>query len=163
MSARGRMQTCLFPTQSGQTMRYKHIRKAEAEKHSQTGGGTTVFLATGEETDGRVSIYDSQLPKGNSAPWHYHEIDDEIFYVVSGEVEFGIADESFVATSGDLVVAGPNVRRRFEALVDSHLIVVNAPGGPSEGFLRDVMSLKGPPSEADRQRFIDKYKIHILE
>ena len=144
-------------------MRYKHVRPTEAEKYSQDGGETMVFLATADDTDGRVSIYDSVLPEGNSAPWHYHEIDDEIFYVVSGEVEFGVADKTLIATAGDLVIAGPKVRRRFKALVDSRMVVVNVPGGPSEGFLRDIASLENPPSEADRKRFVEQYKIHIVD
>lgn len=144
-------------------MRYKHVKRETAETFSQAGGEATVFLATGADTENRVSIYDSKLPKGNGAPWHYHEIDDEIFYIISGKVEFGVADETFVAIPGELVIAGPNVKRKFTAVEDSHFMVVNAPGGPSEGFLRDVMSLEAPMTETDRQRFKEEYKIHVLE
>jgi len=58
-----------------------------------------------------VSIFDSFLPRGNEASWHYHEIDDEIFYIVSGKVEFGVAEDEFIASAGDLVIAGPDVPR----------------------------------------------------
>lgn len=143
------------------TKRYYHIRANEAEIRSADGGETTSFLATALETNNRVSIFDSRLPKGNKAPWHYHKIDDEIFYIISGEVEFGVDDKTFIANTGDLVIAGPYVRRRFEAVSDSHLIVINSPAGPSEAFLRDVMSLEGPPSEADYKRFEDEYKIVV--
>lgn len=144
-------------------MRYKHIKKATAEVHAEIGGETTVFMATGADTEGRVSIYDSLLPKGNGAPLHYHEIDDEIFYVISGQVEFVAAGETLVGNAGDMIIVGPRVPRKFQALADSHLVVVNAPGGPSEGFLRDIMSLEGPPTEIDRKRFIEKYGIHVIE
>ncbi len=143
-------------------MRYKFVQGANAERHSQPTGESTTFLATGADTDGRVSIFDSHLSEGSGAPWHFHETDDEIFYVVSGELEFGIDRETVVAKSGDLVIAGPKVHRRFKALVDSHLLVVNAPGGPSEGFLRDVMNLDRTPTAADRARFIEKYGIHVV-
>ena len=145
-------------------MRYKHVRAASAELHEIEGGESTKILASGEDTDNRVSIFDSNLPKGNAAPWHYHEIDDEIFYVVSGEVEFGVADEQFVATAGDLVIAGPNVPRRFKSLTDSHLLIINAPSGPSEGFIRDIAKFAygETPSEEDKQRCITEYKIHIV-
>lgn len=144
-------------------MRYKHVKGKTAETLSQINGESTVFLATGEDTEGRVSIYDNKLLKGNGAPWHYHEIDDEIFYIISGQVQFEVADEIFIANSGDLVIAGPNVKRKFTALEDSHFMVVNAPGGPSEGFLRDIMNLDAPMTETDRQRFKEEYKIHVLE
>lgn len=141
--------------------RFHHIRAATAETHSGADGEQTVFLATAAETDGRVAIFDSVLKKGNGAPWHYHEIDDEIFYVLSGRMEFGVGEQTFVASPGDLVVVGPGVGRRFEALEESRLVVVNAPAGPSEGFLREVMQLEGRPTAADQARFAETYKIHI--
>lgn len=143
-------------------MRYKHIKHSEAEKYEQAGGESTTFLATAPDTDGRVSIFDSVLKKGNGAPWHYHDTDDEIFYVMSGEVEFGINDEISVAVAGDLVIAGPGVHRRFTALSDSRLLVINAPAGPSEGFLREITQTEMPPSEEKVQHFIDEYGIHIV-
>ncbi|WP_105169516.1 cupin domain-containing protein [Pseudoalteromonas sp. T1lg23B] len=145
-------------------MRYKHVVSANAEQYTLDGGEVTRILASGEDTDHRVSIFDSLLPKGNEAPWHYHEIDDEIFYIIFGEIEFAVDTEEFVAKSGDLVIAGPNVPRRFKALQDSKVLVINAPSGPSEGFIRDIskFSQSNPPTESDRQAFIDKYKIHIL-
>jgi quercetin dioxygenase-like cupin family protein len=81
-------------------MRYKHVIGTTAEKYELGGGEVTSILACGKDTDNRVSIFDSVLPKGNEAPWHYHEIDDEIFYIISGEVEFGVDKEAFVAKSG---------------------------------------------------------------
>lgn len=143
-------------------MRSKIIRSSTAEKRSQPSGESTTFLLTGKDTDGRVSMFDSRLKKGNGAPWHYHDYDDEIFYVVSGKVEFGVGTETVVADSGDLVLAGPGVHRRFTALEDSHLVVVNAPGGPSERFLRDVMSLDSRITETDRIRFASDYGIHVV-
>ena len=115
-------------------MRHKHIKKATAEVHAEIGGETTVFMATGADTEGRVSIYNSLHPKGNGAPLHYHKIDDEIFYVISGQVEFVAAGETLVGNAGDMIIVGPRVPRKFQALADSHLVVVNAPGGPSERF-----------------------------
>ena len=145
-------------------MRYKHVKAGESEQYLADGGELTYLLATAEDTDNRVSIFDSSLPKGNAAPWHIHEIDDEIFYIISGEVEFGVENEQFVAHKGDLVIAGPNVKRRFKALADSHLLVINTPSGPSENFIRDIsrFSEDNRPTEEDRLSFIEKYKIHIV-
>ena len=143
-------------------MRYKFVHNEAAESYSSDSGERTVFLATGSDTDGRVSVYDSRLPKGNGAPWHYHEIDDEIFYIISGKVKFDVMDENVVAGTGDMVIAGPLVRRKFQAIEDSHLVVVNAPGGPSEGFLREVLNIESAPTEQDKARFIEKYGIHIV-
>ena len=151
-------------TLPGDTMRYKHVRSGSSEQYGLSGGEMTTILATGKDTDNRVSIFDSRLPEGHGAPWHYHEIDDEIFYIISGKVEFGVDREAFIAHPGDLVIAGPNVPRRFKALADSKVLVINTPSGPAEGFIREIsdFSAATPPSEADKARFIELYKIHLL-
>lgn len=145
-------------------MRYKHVKAGSTEQYNTATGELTAILAAGEDTDNRVAIFDSTLPQGSGAPWHYHEIDDEIFYIISGEVEFGVEDELFTATAGDIVIAGPYVKRRFTALSDSHVLFINTPGGPAEGFMREISSFTedNPPTDGDRQRFIDLYKIHFL-
>ncbi len=145
-------------------MQYKHVRSGAAESLGVAGGELTAILATGLDTNNQVSIFDSDLPEGNDAPWHYHEIDHEIFYIISGEVEFGADKEEFVALPGDLVIVGPLVPRRFKARSDSKVLVINAPSGPSEGFMRDIATFdtSNPPTEADRARFVEKYKIHFI-
>jgi len=144
-------------------MRFKHISLKNAETFVTDGGEKSAFLVTSDDTDGRVTVADSFLPKGASAPRHYHEIDDELFYVISGTVEFGVNDKLIVAEAGDLVMAGPRVRRRFTALTDSRVVVINAPAGPTVGFIREMSTLKHTPTAQDRQRFIDQYGIHMLD
>ena len=146
-------------------MRYKHIQADSAEKYNIEGGEMISILASAQDTDNRVSIFDSRLPQGNEAPWHYHEVDDEIFYIISGEIEFGVDQEQFVAKSGDLVIAGPHVPRRFKALIESHLLVINSPSGPSEGFIRVIANLPSGhiPNDEDTKRFVEQYKIHIIK
>jgi quercetin dioxygenase-like cupin family protein len=146
------------------TMRYKHVKAGSAENYKTDGGELTSILASAQDTDSRVAIFDSILPKDSGAPWHYHEIDDEIFYIISGEMEFGVEDEVFTATAGDLIIAGPYAKRRFMALTDSHVLVINTPAGPSESFIREISSFTddNPPTEIDRQRFVDLYKIHLV-
>ena len=145
-------------------MFYKYVIGNSAEKYILDGGEITKFLLTGQDTNNQVSIYDSLLPKGNFAPLHYHEIDTEIFYIISGKVEFCIEGELIIAMPGDIVMAGIYAKRSFSALSDSHMLVINTPAGPSEAFLRDIAALKGAsPSQEMKEKFIDAYKIHIVD
>jgi len=146
----------------GFKMRYHHIQSLQAEKYHLKDGESTTFLATALQTDGKVSIFDSRLQKGSGAPWHYHDHDDEFFYLISGEVEFGIHQDLVIAQPGDLVIAGPSVPRRFQALTDSHLLVINAPSGPSEGFLREIIHLTNAPTHEERAHFVRQFGIHIM-
>lgn len=145
-------------------MRYKMVKSGTSEKYNLDGGELTSILATKKDTDGKVSIFDSKLLKGYGAPWHFHELDDEIFYIISGKIKFNVENESFVGTVGDLIIAGPNVKRKFKALENSHLLVINAIAGPSEGFIRELANFSddNPISISQREKFIKEYKIHIV-
>ncbi len=146
-------------------MLHKFILAESAETYNLEGGEITKFLLTGLETEGRISLYDSILPKGNFAPLHYHEIDMEIFYIISGQVEFIVNNEKIIANPGDTVMAGVLVKRAFKALADSRMLVINTPGGPSEGFLREIASLPpgSGPSAEQKRRFKEVYKVHLVE
>ena len=82
---------------------------------------------------------------------------------LSGKIEFGVDDQVLIAGPGDLVNAGPKVHRRFTALEDSHMLVINSPAGPSEGFLREISTIKLPPSAEDIIHYATAYGIHIVD
>lgn len=146
-------------------MRYKAVNSKNVETLTIAGGELTKILATGIDTDNKVSIFDSYLPKGHGAPIHYHEIDDEIFYIISGQLTFTINGETVIANPGDLMIAGPMVPRGFVANEDSHILGINAVSGPSEGFMRDIATFKEGqlPTQEDKERFAKEYKIHLVE
>lgn len=64
-------------------------------------GEKLTILADGEQT-GSYEIFLQRGPEGSGPPPHNHPW-DESFYVVSGEIDFGIGDESMTAKPGTLV------------------------------------------------------------
>jgi len=42
--------------------------------------------ATGEGTDGRLSLVEPVIPAGFASPWHVHHTEDELLYVIEGSV-----------------------------------------------------------------------------
>jgi quercetin dioxygenase-like cupin family protein len=64
-------------------------------------GEQITVLASGART-GSYEVFLQQGPEGSGPPPHNHPW-DEAFYVTKGEIEFGIADKSMVATAGTLV------------------------------------------------------------
>ncbi len=141
-------------------MRYFKTTPETAERYGIPGRETTWFLSTAEETEGRVTVMDSLFPKGTGVPWHNHEIDDELFYVVKGEFDVSVGDETFVLKPGECAIAGIGVPRRFESLSDdAQLLVITSPGGPAEGFIRHMQSLKGPPTDEDIKTVRKEYGV----
>ena len=64
-------------------------------------GEYITVLASGEATEG-YEIFLQRGPEGSGPPPHTHPW-DESFFVVKGEIEFGIGEKSTTATAGSLV------------------------------------------------------------
>lgn len=67
-----------------------------------------VALARSGNHDG-ISVLEHRLPFGDSPPLHVHHDEDELFYILEGEVLFQIGEVSQVARAGDALV-GPRGR-----------------------------------------------------
>jgi quercetin dioxygenase-like cupin family protein len=64
-------------------------------------GEHVTVLASGEATEG-YEVFLQRGPEGSGPPPHSHPW-DESFFVVKGEIDFGIGAESTTATAGTLV------------------------------------------------------------
>lgn len=64
-------------------------------------GEHVTVLASGEATEG-YEIFLQRGPEGSGPPPHSHPW-DESFFVVTGDIDFGIGDDSKTATAGTLV------------------------------------------------------------
>src|SRR5215831_15932200 len=51
-------------------------------------GGTLTILADGSETGGAFALVESMQIPGGEPPLHLHEREDELFYVIEGQVSF---------------------------------------------------------------------------
>jgi quercetin dioxygenase-like cupin family protein len=64
-------------------------------------GEHVTVLASGEATQG-YEVFLQRGPEGSGPPPHSHPW-DESFFVIKGDVDFGIGDESTTASAGTLV------------------------------------------------------------
>ncbi len=140
--------------------RYFKITRDNAEKYEAPTGELTYILSTAKETDGKVTVFDAYFPKGSGVPWHIHLLDEELFIVISGKYTVGIGDEEFELGPGECAIAGLHVPRAFWATTDdARMIVVNAPAGPAEGFIRYMQSLQGPPDDEVFRRCREEFGV----
>ena len=140
--------------------RYHKVTRETAEIYEIPGREVTYFLATAAETDGKVTVMDSYFPKGSGVPWHSHSIDEELFLVITGTYQVGVGDEEFELGPGDMATAGVGVPRCFWATSDdARMIIINAPGGPAEGFIRYMQTLTERPDEAVFKRCKEEFGV----
>ncbi|MGW0736681.1 quercetin 2,3-dioxygenase [Streptomyces sp. NPDC002851] len=66
-------------------------------------GSLVTMKAAGAQTRDRLTIAEFLNPAGFAPPLHRHLEEDELFYVLSGAVEFHCAGDTFSAGPGDFV------------------------------------------------------------
>jgi quercetin dioxygenase-like cupin family protein len=112
--------------------------------------GLHLFKAVAGETGGALSVWESLMPRGSSPPLHVHRREDEVFYVLEGEMTFRIADIEYAATAGTFVWGPRDVAHQYR--VDSsvaRLLTWFVPAGGEEMFFhmsRPAEALTLPPA-----------------
>jgi quercetin dioxygenase-like cupin family protein len=95
-------------------------------------GVTHTYKAMASETGHQFSVWESIVPPGAGAPAHTHTREDEVFYVLSGEVLIeveGVPDPLRLGPGGFLF-APRNRRHAYRNIgtVAAHLLVYAIPG-----------------------------------
>jgi quercetin dioxygenase-like cupin family protein len=101
-------------------------------------GALVLIKSTSEQTSGRLSAVEFVCPKGFASPLHVHRNDDELFYVLSGEVRFQLGEKVVEGTAGSFVYGPQGVGHSFR--IDSpeaRLLLVFGPGAGTEGLFRE--------------------------
>lgn len=84
--------------------------------------GNTYSIKVGhDDTDGRVACIEASVPPGAGSPPHRHLREDEVFFLISGELEFLDNDRTFLARQGDFVMI-PRGRRHCFKNVSAHTV-----------------------------------------
>jgi len=100
-------------------------------------GWLMTFLATGQDTKGQFALLEAVARKGNVPPPHIHHREDEVFYVVEGEMTFSVGDRTIKATPGTMVFLPRDVVHSF--VIESEqvrLVALVTPAG-GEGFFKE--------------------------
>jgi mannose-6-phosphate isomerase-like protein (cupin superfamily) len=74
-----------------------------------------------------VRLVRLEIREGIKSPYHKHA-DEEVYLLVEGQVRITVGDDTFTISSSDVVVIPPFVPHQLEALVDSVIMEVGAPG-----------------------------------
>ena len=91
----------------------------------------TINKVGAEDSKGRLSIVDHRVPPGFAPPPHIHEVSDEAFLVLDGELEGFCGDRGWKAGPGSLVYLPRGIPHGFNVSKTGpgRIIVVVTPGG----------------------------------
>jgi quercetin dioxygenase-like cupin family protein len=101
-------------------------------------------LAEGEDTGGRLTVYEILFPPDSGPPLHVHEREDEAFYVLEGSLSVRMGDEEFEVPAGSFTFQPRGIPHTFRSSTDgARVLLLVVPSG-LEGFFRTL----GRPAEA---------------
>jgi quercetin dioxygenase-like cupin family protein len=66
-------------------------------------GSRVLIKASGDDTAGQLTVLESTYPPGLSVHVHVHDGEDEMFYVLAGELAGTCGDETWTARPGSFV------------------------------------------------------------
>ena len=113
--------------------------KMKGEFHPK-GWGHEEWIVNSEKYCGKILRFE----KGKRCSWHYHNIKDEVFYLLSGKIELRVSDgdnldesQSLYLEKGETFHVTTGLRHQMIAVEDSELLEVS-----TQHFEDDSIRLK---------------------
>lgn len=83
---------------------------------------------TGEHTNGLMTVMEFLAPRSFAPPLHRHEVEDELFYIIDGEVWFSSEDVEATHTTGAVVWLPRNRPHTFQVRSETaRVLQISAP------------------------------------
>lgn len=113
-------------------------------------GALMTFKALGSETGGQFWAVEGLADRHMAVPLHAHSREDELWYVLEGEIRFIAGDESRVGGPGTVVYIPRGVPHTFQVLSETaRWFGVGTPAGLDQWFFETgepAQSLSLPPA-----------------
>ena len=106
----------------------------------------TVKVAAG--SDGSMSVVEFLAPQGFGPPLHRHNVEDELFIVLAGELSIFSGDERFAAGEGSFAMLPRAVPHTFQVVSESARIVNVTSSNEAVPRFDAMVSALGEPTES---------------
>jgi quercetin 2,3-dioxygenase len=94
------------------------------------------IVLSGDDSEGRLAIVESDWLPGFTAPAHFHRQHAETFYIFSGKVEWTVNGEARILGAGDAVHIPANIVHSVKVLDRIHTLWISDPGGLDQNGAR---------------------------
>ena len=145
------MRTASQEKQSFETTAQASIHRAPSVKHqprskrSYFDVGLGSVCLSGADTGGAYCLLEVSLAPGMAVPRHTHTREDEVYFVLAGELEVTVAEKTFVLRPGDTLLAPrdiPHELRNF-GNITNHYLLVFSPSGFEEFIMATAVPAPG--------------------
>jgi quercetin dioxygenase-like cupin family protein len=112
--------------------------QGEGEHLWFAGGGVFTMKATCAETGGAFMLFEDRVVRGKTTPMHRHDDEDELVYVIDGELLVNVDGVESTVKKGGLFFAPRKTAHAFLVVSETaHLLCLQTPGS-GEPFYRLV-------------------------
>ncbi len=126
-------------------------------------GDHYTFLVTGEESGGAYFAMEAIVPPGGGPPPHIHRREDETFYLLEGQIEFRLGEETITAGPGDFVSIPRGTVHAFHnaGAERARLVLTFTPAG-IERFFEETLE-RAPNVAEDAPDNVDEVAARYVE
>src|SRR5262245_58221934 len=102
------------------------VPAGEGDHHFFLNHLATVKVAAGDSDSG-LALVEFVAPRGFGPPLHFHTEEDEVMYVLDGEIRLDLGDDTSVATAGAVVALPHGVPHSWQVVIDqARFLTINA-------------------------------------
>jgi quercetin dioxygenase-like cupin family protein len=141
----------------------KIVMSQEGLKLNVIGDNQNIKL-TGEDTNGQFTLIEQYNDPGVGIPPHIHEDEDEVFQVLSGEVEMMIGDQTTTLTAGDLIFCPRGIPHSWRVVGEqkARAMLSIFPAGLEAMFEELAQLPAGPPNLEVVGEICGKYNLRFV-
>ena len=136
-------------------------------RYVSIGAGTRcTFKVTGENTDGHFGLFEYTMEPNTAGPGcHIHRETAEIFYVVEGEVELVVGDETLTAQAGTTALVPTEVVHAFSNTSSRQLVllIMFCPADSREKYFEGLAELTAGGQRPDPDALLELMRMHDTE
>ncbi|NAY91090.1 cupin domain-containing protein [Muricauda sp. JGD-17] len=141
----------------------KIVTKNEGNRLNVLGDNQNIKL-TGEDTNGQYTLIEQNNQPGIGIPPHVHENEDEVFQVLSGQVEMSVGNNTTTLQAGDLIFCPKGVPHSWKVVGEENARAMLSifPAG-LEGMFAELAELPaGPPDMEKVSEICGKYNLRFV-
>lgn len=96
-----------------------------------------IVRVTSQDTNGAYSVFEDIVPPGGGPPLHTHTKEDETMFVLEGELEVTLSEQTTTVHAGTFIHMPRGVAHRFKNVSDrdARMLLSYTPGGFEQWFL----------------------------
>jgi len=134
MSTASQKQPSLVPNAQPSIRKAPSIPHQPRAKRYYFDVGLGSVCLSGTDTGRAYCLLEVSLAPGMAVPRHTHTREDEVYFVLAGELEGTVGDETFVLKPGDTLLAPRNIphQLRNSGNTENHYLLVFSPSGFEE-------------------------------